>query len=58
VINTLRNCGMYLDEASLGVVVKRRESTGFSPHIFFDDKDIHLEAAANLLTSGKVPSLM
>ena len=58
VINTLRAWGVYVDEAFfLGGVGKAKVLTGFNPHIFFDDQDVHLEAAANLVPSGKVPYL-
>ena len=49
VINTLRAWGVYVDEAFfLGGVGKAKVLTAFNPHIFFDDQDIHLEAAAIL----------
>lgn len=58
VINTLRAWGVYVDEAFfLGGVGKPKVLTAFNPHIFFDDQDVHLEAAANLVPSGKVPYL-
>lgn len=58
VINTLRAWGVYVDEAFfLGGVGKAKVLTAFNPHIFFDDQDIHLEAAATLVPSGKVPYL-
>ncbi len=58
VINTLRAWGVYVDEAFfLGGVGKPKVLTAFNPHIFFDDQDAHLEAAANLVPSGKVPYL-
>lgn len=56
VINTLRAWGVYVDEAFfLGGVGKPKVLRAFNPHIFFDDQDVHLEAAANLVPSGKVP---
>ena len=58
VIKTLRAWGVYVDEAFfLGGVSKDKVLKAFKPHIFFDDQDVHLEAAANLVPSGKVPYL-
>lgn len=58
VIKTLRDWGVYVDEAFfLGGVSKDKVLKAFKPHIFFDDQDVHLEAAANLVPSGKVPYL-
>ncbi|MCC9659225.1 5'-nucleotidase [Pseudoalteromonas sp. MB41] len=58
VIKTLRAWGVYVDEAFfLGGLEKGKVLKAFRPHIFFDDQDIHLEAAANLVPSGKVPYL-
>lgn len=58
VIKTLRAWGVYVDEAFfLGGLEKGKVLQAFKPHIFFDDQEIHLEAAANLVPSGKVPYL-
>lgn len=58
VIKTLREWGVYVDEAFfLGGVSKDKVLKAFNPHIFFDDQDVHLEAAANIVPSGKVPYL-
>lgn len=58
VIKTLRAWGIYVDEAFfLGGVSKDKVLKAFNPHIFFDDQDVHLDAAANLVPSGKVPYL-
>jgi 5'-nucleotidase len=58
VIKTLRAWGVYVDEAFfLGGVSKDKVLKAFNPHIFFDDQDVHLDAAANLVPSGKVPYL-
>ncbi|MCU7964631.1 MULTISPECIES: 5'-nucleotidase [Shewanella] len=58
VIKTLRHWGVYVDEAFfLGGVEKTKVLKAFRPHIFFDDQDVHLDAAANLVPSGKVPYL-
>lgn len=56
VIKTLRHWGVYVDEAFfLGGVEKARVLQAFKPHIFFDDQDIHLDVAAGIVPSGKVP---
>ncbi len=58
VIKTLRAWGVYVDEAFfLGGVGKEKVLRAFNPHIFFDDQDVHLEAAAKYVPSGKVPYL-
>jgi len=58
VIKTLREWGVYVDEAFfLGGVEKTKVLKAFRPHIFFDDQDVHLDAAANVVPSGKVPYL-
>ncbi len=55
VIKTLREWGVYVDEAFfLGGVGKAKVLKAFRPHIFFDDQDLHLEAAAHFVPSGKV----
>ncbi len=56
VIKTLRHWGVYVDEAFfLGGVDKSQVLSAFKPHIFFDDQDIHLQAASARVPSGKVP---
>jgi 5'-nucleotidase len=56
VINTLRHWGVEVDEVFfLGGVRKERILKAFRPHIFFDDQDVHLDAAATAVSSGKVP---
>ncbi|UTF51792.1 5'-nucleotidase [Desulfomicrobium sp. ZS1] len=56
VIKTLRHWGVYVDEAFfLGGVEKSKVLKAFKPHIFFDDQEIHLEAAAKSVPSGRVP---
>ena len=58
VIKTLRHWGVYVDEAFfLGGVEKTKVLKAFRPHIFFDDQDVHLDKAANMVPSGKVPYL-
>ena len=55
-IKTLRHWGVYVDEAFfLGGLEKHRVLEAFKPHIFFDDQDVHLEKAAGVVPSGKVP---
>lgn len=56
VIHTLRHWGVQVDEVFfLGGVGKERVLKAFRPHIFFDDQDVHLDAAAKSVSSGKVP---
>ena len=56
VIETLRAWGVYVDEAFfLGGLSKAEILRALRPHIFFDDQDVHLERAARLIPSGKVP---
>jgi len=56
VITTLRHWGVQVDEVFfLGGVSKERVLKAFRPHIFFDDQDVHLDAAAKTVSSGKVP---
>jgi 5'-nucleotidase len=56
VIKTLRNWGVYVDEAYfLGNLKKAAILEVLNPHIFFDDQDLHLDDAAKVVPSGKVP---
>jgi 5'-nucleotidase len=56
VIKTLRHWGVYIDEIFfLGGLDKSKILKAFKPHIFFDDQEQHLEDAAHLVPSGKVP---
>lgn len=56
VIKTLRHWGVYVDEVFfLGGLEKTKVLEAFKPHIFFDDQDLHLEKAAHVVPSGKVP---
>ncbi len=56
VIKTLRAWDVYVDEAFfLGGVEKKAVLEAFRPHIFFDDQDVHLDRAAEVVPSGKVP---
>ncbi len=56
VIKTLRNWGVYVDEAFfLGGMAKDKVLKAFNAHIFFDDQDVHLDGAKKVVPSGKVP---
>ena len=56
VIKTFRKWGVYVDEAFfLGGVEKTKVLAAFKPHIFFEDQDVHLNPAAELVPSAKVP---
>lgn len=56
VIKTLRHWGVYVDEVFfLGGIEKSKVLKAFRPHIFFDDQDLHLDSAAKVVNSGKVP---
>ncbi len=56
VIKTLRHWGVYVDEIFfMGGLDKTRVLQAFQPHIFFDDQELHLEPAAKVVPSGKVP---
>ncbi len=58
VIKTLRHWGVYVDEIFfMGGLEKTKILEAFHPHIFFDDQDLHLENAAKVVPSGKVPYL-
>lgn len=56
VIKTLRNWGVYVDEAYfMGGVSKDKVLKAFGAHIFFDDQDTHLNNTSKIVPSGKVP---
>jgi len=56
VIKTLREWNVYVDEVFfLGGMEKSKVLKAFKPHIFFDDQDTHLDKAALVVPSGKVP---
>lgn len=56
VIKTLRHWGVYVNEIFfLGGLEKAKVLKAFRPHVFFDDQDLHLDAAAKLVPSCKVP---
>jgi len=56
VIKTLRNWGVYVDEAYfMGGVSKDKVLKAFGAQLFFDDQDMHLTTASKFVPSGKVP---
>lgn len=56
VIKTLRHWGVYVNEIFfLGGVEKTKVLKAFRPHIFFDDQDLHLDAAAKIVPCCRVP---
>lgn len=56
VIKTLRKWGVYVNEIFfLGGVEKAKVLKAFKAHVFFDDQDLHLETAAKVVPSCKVP---
>ena len=56
VVNTLRHWGVYVDQVFfMGGLEKTKVLKAFKPHIFFDDQELHLEKAAHLVPSGRVP---
>lgn len=56
VIKTLREWNVYIDEVFfLGGLSKDKVLKAFKAHIFFDDQDVHLLTASEVVPSGKVP---
>lgn len=56
VILTLRHWGIRIDEAFfLGGARKDKVLKAFGAHIFFDDQDVHLSKASQVVPSAKVP---
>ena len=56
VIRTLRDWGIRIDEALfLGGLDKTRFLQAFDADIFFDDQEVHCQAARSLVTTGHVP---
>lgn len=56
VIKTLRNWGVYVDEAYfLGGLDKGPILDALKPHIFFDDQQTHLNSAIRFVPAGRVP---
>lgn len=56
VIKTLRNWGVYVDEAYfLGGLPKDKLLKAFGAHIFFDDQETHLTNSCKVVPSAKVP---
>lgn len=55
VIRTLQAWGVTIDEAFfLGGVQKSEVLSAFGAHIFFDDQDVHLDPASEVVPSAKV----
>lgn len=55
VIKTLRNWGVYVDEAYfMGGLSKDKVLKAFGAHIFFDDQESHLSGSSKVVPSGKV----
>ncbi len=56
VVYTLRNWGVKVDEAFfLGGVRKREVLKAFNAHIFFDDQDVHVKPASEVIPASRVP---
>jgi len=56
VIHTLREWNVSVDEAFfLGGVSKEKVLQAFGAHMFFDDQESHVKAAAQLVPAGLVP---
>jgi len=56
VVRTLRHWGLRFDECFfLGGVEKRRVLEVLKPHIFFDDQELHLRPAAEVVACAQVP---
>lgn len=58
VIKTLRHWGVYVDQVFfLGGLQKAKILKAYKPHIFFDDQELHLKPASEIVPSCKVPYL-
>lgn len=58
VIKTLRNWGVYVDEAFfLGGIPKDKVLKSFNAHIFFDDQEVHVKPASSVVPASRVPYL-
>jgi 5'-nucleotidase len=56
VIKTLRSWGVSVDEAFfLGGVPKDKVLKAFNAHIFFDDQDLHVKPASDVVPASRVP---
>ncbi len=56
VIHTLRAWNVSIDEAFfLGGLPKDQVLAAFGAHMFFDDQEVHVETAAAVVPSGRVP---
>ncbi|MBX9680059.1 MAG: 5'-nucleotidase [Gemmataceae bacterium] len=57
VIRTLLAWDVHIDEAFfMGGVEKTKVLEAFSPHIFFDDQDVHVGPASSVVPTAKVPN--
>jgi 5'-nucleotidase len=57
VIRTLLAWDVHVDEAFfMGGVEKTKVLEAFSPHIFFDDQDVHVGPASSVVPTAKVPN--
>ena len=55
-VNTLRHWRGDVGQVFfMGGLEKTKVLKAFKPHIFFDDQELHLEKAAHLVPSGRVP---
>lgn len=55
VIKTLRNWGVFVDEANLmGGLSKAKVLIAFGAHIFFDDQETHLDGSSKVVPCGRV----
>jgi 5'-nucleotidase len=55
-VHTLRNWNVSVNEAFfLGGVPKAKVLQAFGAHMFFDDQETHVQAAASVVPAGKVP---
>lgn|SRR5690554_1521325 len=55
VVNTLRNWGVYVDEAYfMGGLAKDKVLKAFGAHIFFDDQSVHLDDSSKVVPCGRV----
>lgn len=56
VIRTLRAWDVRIDEAFfLGGIAKKDVLAAFHPNIFFDDQDVHVRGASDVVPSARVP---
>jgi 5''-nucleotidase. len=56
VVYTLRSWGVKVDEAFfLGGIEKKDVLRAFNAHIFFDDQDVHVRPASEVIPASRVP---